>query len=678
MTMSKETRNPRGSAGAVLTAKRRQNGTSLVEILVVIVIFLIGILAVVQVFPRGFRILLTSRNNSVATALGRAEVERLKERPDLLPDQVLAVQYVGGTPVVNPTIDPLAFDPRGDTIDASGRLSSGGVTSATDWKLASGPNVARRIIGEGQRVPAPRKVGSDWGGLMVLEHGPIDPKGPMVIYGNDLSRSVGAPRESTQSSPPSGFAVGVPLPGGGQNDVSGVTLVTTPIATAPFEFFAADPSTTEAAILLPASSYKRTYRVRMSAYVGASGSYSRIDYVSLSVAVPPLAPNGPSLVRIRLDDLLAATPGALPPGSNLLSTDVDTIQVAPQYLPPATTGWSGDPFQVKVLGKDLGVLIFSPYAREGVVSRPGGVSEPLLARVDYDVLDWRILREEFRVVSDDTTFPLALQSIKVGTQAGPDGLPNGTISSLETPVRNATDNVVVVDLTTGSLVDESNDRVIVDKSRGFVTLKDADTSTPGIQVNLILPTGGTQFADVYNRTFRVLYRARNEWAVQLIKPTSNYAYTATLPPADKFYGQYFVGDGSSGLKWRIYFPRADINRKVTIDRLSYISLDGSVKTVEGQDFIIHGPRPNDTSNLPYIDIRTDLDGNAQRFVTPTDNAGDAVSGVKGASVSVRVLWNPDSFSLTNDGIENMKRVDVWARGWRKSMTETYLRTEETR
>ena len=674
MTMSKETRNPRGSAGAVLTAKRRQKGTSLVEILVVIVIFLIGILAVVQVFPRGFRILLTSRNNSMATALGRAEVERLKERPDLLPDQVLAVDYVLGNPVVNPTIDPLAFDPRGDSISAAGVLTKGGTQVTTDWKLAAGPNVARRIIGEGQRVPAPRKVGSDFGGLMVLEHGPIDRNAPIVAYGNDLSRSVGAPRDSTPVTPPSGFRVTVP----GGSDVSNVVLVSTPVSTAPFEFFSVDPATPQAAIFLPASSYKRTYRVRLSGFVGASGSYSRIDYVSLSVIVSPVASNGPTLVRVGLNDLLAATPGALPAGSNLLSTDVDSIQVSPQYVPPATTGWSGDPFQMKILDQDLGVLIFSPYAREGVVSRPGGTSEPLLARVDYDVLDWRVLREEFRVVSDDTTFPLALQSIKVGTQTGPDGLPNGTIASLETPVRNATDNLVVVDLTTGSKVDESNGWVTVDKSRGLVTLKDADPNTAGTQVNLILPTGGTQLADVYNRTFRVLYRARNEWAVQLIKPTSSYAYTAVLPPADRFYGQYFIGDGSTGLKWRIYFPRTDVNRKVTIDRLSYISSDGSTQTVEGQDFLIHAPRPSDTSNLPYVDIRADLDSNAQRFVVPADNQGDAVSGVKGASVSVRVLWNPDSFSLTNDGPENMKRVDVWARGWRKSMTETYLRAEETR
>jgi len=256
-------------------------------------------------------------------------------------------------------------------------------------------------------------------------------------------------------------------------------------------------------------------------------------------------------------------------------------------------------------------------------------------------------------------------------------LPNGPIQGLESG-NSATDNVVVVDLTTGSILDESNGWVTVDKSRGFVTLTDADPNTDGLQVRLM--TGKT--VDVYNRTFRVLYRARNEWAVQLVKPTSSYAVASVLPPLDRFYGQYFVGDNNNGLlRTRIYFPRADINRKVTIDRITYLADDGSpsgvIRTIEGQDFLIGAPKPGDTSSLPYIDLQN-LDGNAQRFVTPSDNAGDAVYGVKGASVSVRVLWNPDAFSLTPDGTENMKRVDLWARGWRKSMTETYLRAEETR
>ncbi|RYG25564.1 hypothetical protein EON82_06670, partial [bacterium] len=600
MTMSKRTRGPRGSERMVLTAKRRQAGTSLVEILVVIVIFLIGILAVVQVFPRGFRILLTSRNNSVATALGRAEVERLKERPDLLPDQVLAVRYVGTVPTVDPTINPLSLDPVGDNLSGAGRLTSGGVTVADSWFLASGPNIARRIVGEGQRVPAPRQVGTQYGGLMVVEHGPIDPgrdaaNPNIVAYGNDLSRSIGAPRESVPVSSPSADFV---TAANGTN-VAGVVLVQTPVTTAPYEYFVTDPSTPNAALMLPTSRFTRLYRIRVSGYVGASGNYNRVDYVSLGVVVKGMTADQVRLnplVRVGLNELLNAS-GVLDAGDALLSTEVDTIQAAPRYKALLVgAAWSGDEFEMKILDTNVGVLLFSPYAREGVVSRPGGVSEPLLARVDYDVLDWRILREEFRVVGDNASFPLAIQSLKVGSQSGPDGRSNGQIPNIDPA--GATDNVVLVDLTTGSIVDETNAAVAIDKSRGLVTLNDIDTSRPGVQIRLNLPTGGTLPVDANNRTLRVLYRARNEWAVQLIKPTSSYARAAALPPADKFYGQFYLGNGSDGLlDGRIYFPRADINRKVTIDRINVL-VGGAVRTIEGQDFLIEAPGSGDTSNLP--------------------------------------------------------------------------------
>ena len=59
------------SVFAPRTSGRR--GTTLLEVLVVIVIFLLGILAIVQIFPYGFKILMSSRNSSVSK-IGRAHV----------------------------------------------------------------------------------------------------------------------------------------------------------------------------------------------------------------------------------------------------------------------------------------------------------------------------------------------------------------------------------------------------------------------------------------------------------------------------------------------------------------------------------------------------------------------------------------------------------------------------
>jgi len=71
-----------------------RHGTSLVELLVVMVVFLVGILAIVQIFPGGFRVLNTTRNNSVASAFARQQIEQLKSRSEQLPDAIVPIQYV--------------------------------------------------------------------------------------------------------------------------------------------------------------------------------------------------------------------------------------------------------------------------------------------------------------------------------------------------------------------------------------------------------------------------------------------------------------------------------------------------------------------------------------------------------------------------------------------------------
>ena len=728
-----------GSAATAFTTKRRQAGTTLVEILVVIVIFLIGILAVVQIFPRGFRLLLTTRNNSVATALGRDAVERLKSSPDLIPDAIVPVRYSGGVPVVDTSLNVLDYAPLGDAISAAGVLTNGGDVVATDWMLASGPNRARRVVGEGHRLPAPRLVGSlmggasrfeNYGGLLVLDHGPIDP-GPdanrpnVVAYGNDLNLTFGAPREAALD------AVFATVSANGESverrsadgsmtlgAVTGAKVVKTPVSTAPFEAFVVDANSPAAAILLPTNQLvARTYRVRMSAYLTGGGSTRRFDYLSLSVRVPRVPSADYPLVRVYLSDLLADTAEAAS-GYTMAGVEPDSIQLSPQYV--RTASWTTpdsigaapgdytplDPFEMKIADRNLGVLIFSPAAREGVVPRPGGVAEPLVARVDYDVRDWRILGEEFRVVNGSTTFSLALQSLKVGDNEAVDGLNNGGLFTADRSQASdpsgydafptPRDNVVVVDLTTGFEVQKSvtnatdgdgrtvadvpgagggNALLAVDKSRGSVTLLDADANASGVQVRLLPPSGGGApiLVNAENRSFRVLYRARQEWAVQILKGASQYRLVNSLQ-APLAADQAILGPNlGGGEPNRIYFPKSEAGHKVTIDRIAYEDAGSNVQLLEGQDFVVRSPKPTETPDLPYVNIAEAVP--AVRFAT---QYGLPVRGIKGASVSVRVLWNPESFKLGSDAVANMARVGEWDRGWRRNVTETYLRAEETR
>lgn len=764
MTNLDSARDLCGSGNAGLTTKRRQAGTSLVEILVVIVVFLIGILAVVQIFPRGFQLLLTTRNNSMATALGREAVERLKGSPELIPDEVVPVSYVAGVPTVDSTVDPLSLAPMGDSITTSGELDRGGATVSKDWTLAAGPNVARRIIGEGHRLPAPRELGAvsndaatqyeNYGGVLVLDHNPIDPgpnpvKSPTIAaYGNELSRTEGGPRDTVYygGDPAPSSASSVATLSASGNDVQimssdGSTVIgttsgyalTTPISVAPYEFFTVNSGSSAASLLLPAlATADRTYHIRLSAYIGTGAGVSRVDYTALSVLVPRLKQvtgDGPQLVQVSISDVL--TKAGLLGGNALYAVEAESIRVAPQYR--RVTTWSTansqglgapysatpylpiDPFEMKVVDPNLGVLLFSPAARNGVVSRPGGVSEPLLARVDYDVRDWRVIGEDFRINGNDPTVLLSLQSLKVGGNTAPDGLSNGGIFTTDRsnivpdsydPVPTPRDNVMVIDLTTGyevqrynTTAQDANGRTMadvatvganmdpgstlfsVDKSRGSITFRDAvnplSTTTP-IRVRLIPPTGSPIVVDATNRTFRVLYRARQEWAVQLLKGASQYTLVNSIPsPANFMPDQAFLGDGTTGQKFRIYFPASQVGSKVTIDRIAYVSsADNLEHVLEGQDFVLKTGGPGETTSYAYANLQ-DVDPNASGF--SSRYGGAPVQGIKGASVSVRVLWNPDAMTLTSNSANNVTNVvDKYNRGWRRSTTQTYLRAEETR
>ena len=85
------------------------------------------------------------------------------------------------------------------------------------------------------------------------------------------------------------------------------------------------------------------------------------------------------------------------------------------------------------------------------------------------------------------------------------------------------------------------------------------------------------------------------------------------------------------------------------------------------------PAVSGSPGLPCADITT-VDSQAVSLDVNVDTRsyGYAVSNVKGSSVAVRALWNPEFFQLGTNSATNIQSVDKWARGWRKALNETYL------
>lgn len=631
----------------------RRAGTTLIEILVVIVVLLVGILAIVQLFPGGFRVLASTQKNEIATTLGRKESERLKSHADQMPDAIVPVQYSwnAGQIIISAQPDryPGDLGPSYNTMDIQGILYDAGNNPIGNWQYLTGANIGRRVLGEGRTIPTPRLIGPYYGSLLTLQFAPIvyNPVYLSIfeVYGNDMSKHAGDP-----------VADNVPLRGAS-------------------DYYVNQDDTTNAEVFLPQNPNKQTsFKIDVTVYDAGQ----RRDLIGL----PAIVPQGNGWWRVPLGTTYDA---------GLQMIDYDSVRVARQFddvsgLGPTDWGLGAgipnpDPYEFKLLSPQLGLVLFNPSGYNYVIRGRGGRRTPLLGRVSYDVYDWRIIHDEFRMpAAYPSQYRLAIGSLKVAQEDGPDHLPNQGIG-IQAPDSTGTPqnvDLVLQDVDSGGLFvfqegtnDPTKTSFLVNKSIGLITFLDYDNDpSNGTQLQLLLPGNATpSVVTVNNRSLRALYMGRYEWAVQVLKPAAAYHETWSRPGIGEFYiGGSVSGDGANPA--RIYFPPADAGRVVSLGEIYYFNAGG---------FEV-GPIPL-TANLQTNNMDGTMGGGLP-YVQVSDyfpdfngfnyNYASAVKSVKGASVAVRVLWNPDFFSLTNDSPTNIDHLESWMQGWRRSTVETYL------
>lgn len=613
--------------------RNRRTGTTLVELLVVIVIFLIGILAILQVFPGGLRVLQNTRSMKVAQQLARAQTEMVKSRADTLAEMILPVRYsfVGSNFVdiiayMNQGPDYLGHG--GDSLDANGIVALAG-NDIGRWDYLSASNRIRRVIGEGGRVPAARQVGGDFGGLMMLQFAPIsyDPAYPTLlqVYGNDMSRREGEPWFRVR----------------------------------PWEYWVEDAEEATAQIHVPMHPVRpRIYRLAFSAWINNGGTLTRRSIVDTTVNV---APGAGGYATFPLSAY-----AALQPGESFVGAEYESIRLARAFdeVPAASPFTPNEPYEYKVLDARLGVLLFNPAGYDYKEVRPGR-RVPLVARVNYDVFDWRTIRDEFRITSElPFQQRLQLSNLRVKGMSRADGK---TYDGLDVPVADGsggfeTRDFLLLDLETGGVYTPNS--YSVDKSLGLVTFRDTNAA-PGLQMQLILPGSVAPIeANASGRAVRALYQGNGEWSVQVMKAPSLYTITYSAPGV----AQYYVGASTvaGGNPTRIYFPLIDLGRTVVIGEIWYRDSGGTLHSIQDQDFVIQSS-PADPLG-PFVDITT-VDPTAVAF---DFSHGYAVRRVKGASVAVRVLWNPEFFTLSADLADNNLRFAQWQQAYRRTLVETFL------
>lgn len=687
--------------------QKRTNGTTLIELLVVIVVFLVGILAAIQIFPTGLDTLRTTRVMTIARQLARAESQVYAAMRDQMPELIAPVVYVGAGSfiTVDTTREANELLPLGvDGLDNAGILSAGG-NPLGPWAKVTGSNLISRVIGEGRSVPAPRPVGALYGtgSVLNLRFGPvyyerdavsgIGVPGVVTAYTNDLElldgdRDQDVPRLSAQRWD-SWAAYFVP---GTAATATGSTVA---------GFLNQDQ------IWVPrlgtGASLRHGFRVSMTMYYDDAGTVRPVDVIVTAPPVigpfydespnwgtPPTNPSPYSIVS--LPGLLNLTGGVYSPANyrGVLRNSL-RIQRVYQELPLAVAFSAEDPLQYKMMNNSLGSLLVNPVAAS-VSIRNGATNVPLKVKADYSAFDWRILKEDLTVptlaASSGADVKLMLNSIKAKDTQEPDGLASvglgstGADRSMWTPtpadgITPSSQDFVLVDVATGAVV-VGNSAVdalscyVVDKRRGVVTFRDAD-GVPGNGLSGFLSYAAPDSTANWTiegpvamegRKVRAMYRGQVEFAVQPLKPANSYSvvYPAVAQPLGA--GRVAIGGQNGwGVPNRLYFPLSDFGQRVTIGEIAYT--DGAnLSTTMEQGFRISGKEDFGGLVLAYVELPP---GRTFDF-----SVAEPVKRVKGASMKVRVLWNPGTFAIGGTPAANLESFLNWHRGWRRVETETFV------
>ncbi len=615
---------PRGSDGN----SRRQprflgsRGISLIEVLVVMVVLTIGILTVVRLFPVGFFVNKQTEARTLASRLASQELSRYSTAQATLMDAVLP------TVIVQDPSSPTGYYIKVDLDTTPDDMSTPSVVApGIDPYYVSGINRIRWIRGETVRIPNPSPLGGGVrGSVYVLSSGPafdypgLDannvPVDSIVVTGAPLRRSV-------QSS----------------EDPNGPYLRN-------LWQYAIDYD--DGLIAFYPAPYNRVYKITYS-YHGPNGDISTVAAQQIGVPAgvypvwqPIYAPGGRTIV----------------PGSDTVSREFVRLPYPPAF--------SSDPYEYAVLPRTpqvapyatVGVLIFNPRGRD-YVERSAYGNVPLTAKIDYNVLDWHIIRDDRPLPGGPPyTVRLTLKNIKrVGEYESDQRKYTGIWRDPASPPVS----VLIYNLSNGEEVPASE--YTVNYKDGIVTFSDA-------------------YGDAYRMrnespTFRFYYKAHGDWGVQIQKAAASYRMSRTNT-SNLGYGEFYLGGGRyKGEPTRMYFSLMEAGKTINIREFWYYSLNTLTNTITlrrgtNETYRINADpllfQSMGFGFLTWIDL---LDNHN----SPTDQAvGWALDqpvvvaqGVEGISFKVRVVWNGGATVTRTAGGSNVTTLR-----WRRNDLDTFL------
>jgi type II secretory pathway pseudopilin PulG len=599
----------------------RQAGISLIEVLVVIVILTIGIFSVVRLFPAGFFINKQTEARTLAARLASQETNRYTTASASLMDAVLPTVIVADANSPTGYYIKVDLDTTPDDMSQPRTIAPG-----IDPYYVSGLNRIRWIRGETVRIPNPSPIGGGLrGSVYVLGSGPaydypgIDannvPIDSIVISGAPMIRRIESAEDPSSPYLRSLAEYAIDYDSG--------------------------------VIAFYPAPYDRVFKISYS-YYGPGGDIISIAAQQLGVpagAYPVwqnvYAPGGREIV----------------PGSETVARQFRRVAFPPDF--------SGDPYEYALMPKTshvadfatIGVIIFNPLGA-GYIERSTYGNVPLTAKIDYNVLDWHIIREDRPLPgSRPYSVRLTLKNIKrIGEYESDQSKYTGIWRDPAAPHAA----LLVYNLATGEEVPASE--YLVNYREGVVTFSDA-------------------FGDMYRSrsespTFRFYYKAHGDWGAQIQKAAAAYRMSRNNT-SNLAYGEFYLGGGSfGGSPTRMYFPPMEAGKTITIRELWYYSRN----TLTGLTTLRRGANETYRINadpalfqgmgfgsLTWIDL---LDNHNSATDTAVgwalDQPVEVAQGVRGISFKVRVVWNGGA-SVTRTSAGNVATLR-----WRRNDLDTFL------
>jgi hypothetical protein len=667
-----------------------QQGATLVEIMVVLVILLIGIFLVIRIFPEGFGILRANGNRTIATRLAEQEMTRLRGDLSNLPEGVLFTvpdPNLNGQLVYVTNVDPDGlgyFDP------------------ANRNPYFADVNKFRFIKGEAVKIPLPTTSAYGSGSVYTCKFGPLYMNQAVGDRNNAPTSADRALYDSFLS------VVGAPLTGTpveSAGDGSDAFRYRNFVANQ--QSYVIDYGDEGSPILIlfaprpPAGRTipSRTFRVTITVDTG-----SGFQTVSPDVIVP----DSYNVGWTNISQILASAPynmtteGAVPYS--------ETVVRAFDRIPFGASWDSGDPYQYKLLSDNIQTSDTATYANVGVLAfNPAGANysettsqgvRSFTAYIDYNVLDWHILREEREVppvvpgANGLVPIRTTLRDLKrVGDPEADNTFYNGLYGGAQRAV-----DLDVFDLneSTGAplVAGEIRNGTFFDSDPWTGASFDTDPAVP--EADYYVDTdgrGGTYrngviYVNTARRaagtTLRILYKAQGDWAVGVQKAYSRYQTAvdantgnrANYPQTGRYDG---FGVAGAGVNAQLRFPLSDLNKSFVVT-IEYIDRLGEVKrlspiqmTADRQDSDPSAPTGYD-QDFAVVDVYKHIPLLYKGDFADPQTRGWGVHGAAlGVSIKTRVIWqDAENAEVTRANQTNQNDDRQVARKWHVQDMDTYL------